>query len=185
MDKVFLWGGRILFLVLMVTQCLFLASYPVIYKNNLTWYLTSLSYAPAAFTWLFLVLSKKAKLRWLFLTWGLYLIGLVGSIAIVFTSVGDILDKERFPGPNGLKMTLCITPLLVLLLLNTAEDAERHEKLLPLLCFQMAVDLVDTIEIIDIVLDEKLTQLWNPKCIWSCNGRNSVYQFFAIALENA
>ena len=52
-------------------------------------------------------------------------------------------------------MTLCITPLLVLLLLNTAEDAERHEELLPLLCFQMAVDLVDTIEIIDIVLDEK------------------------------
>ena len=155
MDKVFLWGGRILFLVLMVTQCLFLASYPAIYKNNLTWYLTSLSYAPAAFTWLFLLLSKKAKLRWLFLTWGLYLIGLVGSIVIVFTTVGDILDKERFLGPNGLKMTLCITPLLVLLLLNTAEDAERHEKLLPLLCFQMAVDLVDTIEIIDIVLDEK------------------------------
>ena len=39
--------------------------------------------------------------------------------------------------------------------LNTAEDAEKHEELLPLPCFQMAVDLVDTIKIIDIVLDEK------------------------------
>ena len=46
----------------MLTQCLFLASYPAIYKNNLTWYLTSLSYAPPVFVWLFLVLSKKANL---------------------------------------------------------------------------------------------------------------------------
>ena len=29
------------------------------------------------------------------------------------------------------------------------------------------------------------TQLWHPKWIWSCNGRNSVHQFSAIALENA
>ena len=121
MDKVFHWGGRILFVVLMATQCLFLASYPAIYKNNLTWYITSLSYAPSAFTWLFLVLSKKAKLRWLFLTWGLYLLGLVVSIATVFIIVGNSLDKERFLGPNGLKMTLCITPLLVLLLLRRLE----------------------------------------------------------------
>ena len=94
------------------------------------------------------------------LTWGLYLLVLVVSTAIVFTKVGDCLDRERFPGPNGLKMTLCITPLLVLLLLlllllNTAKDVKGHEELLPLLCFQMAVDLVDTIEIIGIVLDRK------------------------------
>ena len=73
------------------------------------------------YAWLFLVLSKKAKLRWLFLTWGLYLLGLVVSIATVFIIVGNSLDKERFLGPNGLKMTLCITPLLVLLLLRRLE----------------------------------------------------------------
>ena len=71
------------------------------------------------------------------------------------TKVGDSLEKERFPGPNGLKMTLCITPLFVLLLLlKKSKRCERSRELLPW-CFQMAVDLVDTIEIIGIVLDKK------------------------------
>ena len=100
MGKVFLWGGRALFLALIVTQCLFLASYPANYKNNSTWYLTSLSYAASVFVWLILVFSKKAKLRWLFVTWGLYVLGLVVSTALVFANVGDSLDKERFLGPK-------------------------------------------------------------------------------------
>jgi len=163
MDKVFLWGGRALFLAFMVTQCLFLASYPANYKNNSTWYLTSLSYAPSVFVWLILAFCKKAKLRWLFLTWGLYVLGLVVSTAVVFANVGDILDKEKFLGPNVLKMVLCITPLLLLLLLNTAEDVKDHKELVPSLCFQMAVDLFDAVEIIDIVLEEREHSYGIPK----------------------
>ena len=163
MDKVFLWGGRALFLALMVTQCLFLASYPAIYSNNLKWYLTSLSYAPSVFVWLILVFSKNAKLGWLFVTWGLYVLGLVVSTAVVFAKVGDSLDKEKFLGPNVLKMVLCITPLLLLLLLNTAEDVKDHKELVPSLCFQMAVDLFDAVEIIGIVLEERKYNYSIPK----------------------
>ena len=166
MDKVFLWGGRVLFLALMVTQCLFLASYPAIYSSNLKWYLTILSYAPSVLMWLFLLLFKKAKLlklRWLFVTWGLYVLGLVVSTAVVFAKVGDSLDKEKFLGPNVLKMVLCITPLLLLLLLNTAEDVKDHKELVPSLCFQMAVDLFDAVEIIDIILEEKERSYGIPK----------------------
>ena len=149
-----LWAGRALFLALMVTQCLFLASYPVIYSSNLKWYLTSLSYAPSVFVWLILVFSKKAKLGWLFVTWGLYVLGLVVSTAVVFAKVGDSLDKEKFLGPNVLKMVLCIAPLL-LLLLNTAEDVKDHKELVSSLCFQVAVDLFDAVEIIDFVLERQ------------------------------
>jgi len=163
MDKVFLWGGRALFLALMVTQCLFLASYSASYKNNSTWYLTSLSYAPPVFVWLILVFFKKAELRWIFWIWGMYVLGLVASTAIVFTTVGDSLDKERFLGPSVLKMVLCITPLLLLLLLNTAEDVKDHKELVPSLCFQMAVDLFDAIEIMDIVLEEREHSYGIPK----------------------
>ena len=154
MDEVFLWGGRIFFLVLLLTQALFLASYRAIY-SNLKWYSTSLSYAPSVLVWLILVKCKKAKLRWIFWIWGMYVLGLVVSTAILFTIVGDSLDKERFLGPNVLKMVLCITPLLLLLLLNTAEDVKDHKELVPSLCFQMAVDLFDAVEIIDIVLEER------------------------------
>ena len=116
--------------------------------------------------WLFLLLFKKAKflkLRWLFVTWALYVPGLVVSTAVVFTTVGDSLDKERFLGPNVLKMVLCITPLLLLLLLNTAKDVKDHKELVPSLCFQMAVDLFDAVEIIDIVLEEKERSYGIPK----------------------
>ena len=155
MDEIFLWGGRIFFLVLLLIQCLFLASYSAIYSSNLTWYLTSLSYLPSLLVCFFLVLSKKAKLRWLFLTWGLYVLGLVVSTAIVFTTVGDSLDKERFLGPNVLKKVLCITPVLLLLLLKNAEDVKDHKNFVSSLCFQIVLDLFDAIEIIDIVLEER------------------------------
>lgn len=155
MDVVFLWGGRIFCLALMLTQCFFLASYPAIYSSNLKWYLASFSYAPSVFVWLFLVKFKKAKLRSIFWIWGMYVLGLVVSTAIVFRIAGDSLDKDRFLGPNLLKKVLYITPLLLLLLLKTAEDVENHKCFVSSLCSRTALDLFDAIEIIYIVLDEK------------------------------
>ena len=149
MDKVFLWGGRALFLALMVTQCFLLASYPS--KKSSLWYLTSLSYAPSLLAWTSLVATDNTKLGKLSYIWCLYTTGLVVSTIIVFATFADNMDKGSL---LGLKVTLCITPILMLLLLNTAKDGKEHKDLLPLLCFGMAVDLVDTIEMIDIVLDE-------------------------------
>ena len=128
-------------------------------KSDLS-YFTSLSYAPSVVIWTGLVLTKKAKLHWLSYTWGLCTIGLVVSnvtglvvsTIIVFATVVDNMGKESL---LGLKVTLCITPILLLLLLNTATDVKDLEDLLPALFFEMAVDLVDKIEILDIVLDEK------------------------------
>ena len=150
MASFLVWMGRFLLFGLALTQCFLLAFYPA--KKGDLWYFTSLSYAPSVLTWTCLVLTKKAKLQWLSYTWGLYTIGLVVSTIIVFATVVDNVDKESL---LGLKVTLCITPILLLLLLNTATDVKDHEDLLPSLCFEMAVDLVDTIEILDIVLDEK------------------------------
>ena len=134
------WMGRILLFGLVLTQCFLFAFYPA--KKSDLLYLTSLSYAPSVLTWTCLVLTKNAKLHWLSYTWGLYVIGLVVSTNIVFATVIDSMDKKSL---LGLKVTLCITPILLLLLLNTAKDAKDHEDLLPSLCFEMAVDLVDTI----------------------------------------
>ena len=59
-------------------------------------------------------------------------LGLVVSTAIEFTIAGNSLDKDRFLVPNLLKKVLCITPLLLLLLLKTAEDVENHIELVVL-----------------------------------------------------
>ena len=81
----------------------------------------------------------------------------------------DLCDLLRAPvltvnndtktlGPTLLKATLCVTPLLLLLLLNTASDAnetDENKDDVYKLCVQLAVDLLDAVEMIDIVLDEK------------------------------
>ncbi|XP_067025231.1 uncharacterized protein [Acropora muricata] len=149
MASFLVWAGRFLFFGLALTQCFLLASYPS--KKSGLWYLTSLSYAPSLLAWTSLVVTDNTKLGKLSYIWALYAIGLVVSTIIVFAAFVDTIDKGSL---LGLKVTLCITPILLLLLLNTAKDVKKHKDLLPWLCFAMAVDLVDTIEMIDIVLDE-------------------------------
>ena len=70
------------------------------------------------------------------------------SIAIVFVCVGDLLDKRRFLGPNVLKNVLGITPLLLLLLLNTAKDGGKYKEVVSKLCFYMTVDRFDSAEML-------------------------------------
>ena len=156
-------GGRVLFFALIITQSLMLAAYPATYKDDSNWYAVATSQAPSVIIWLSLVLFSGAKLQRLFYVWGFYIIGLVISIAIVFGFVGDALDKKRFLGPNVLKTVLCITPLLLLLLLNTAKDGSNYKEVLSKLCFYVTVDLFDSVEMLDIVLDEKEHNYGIPK----------------------
>ena len=172
MASFLVWMGRFLPFGLVLTQCFLFDFYPA-EKSDL-WYFKSLSYAPSALTWTCLVLTKKAKLHWLSYTWGLYVTGLVVSTIIVFSTVGDNMDKENL---LSLKVTLCITPILLLLLLNTATDVKDHEELLLSLCFEMAVDLVDTIEILDIALDEKVHNYGIPDGFGNAMGAKACVSF--------
>ena len=172
------WGGRVLFFVLLVTQCCFLAAYPVHYKCNFLWCAVSASYIPATVLWLCLLVRRKANLLRCFYVWAVYVCcALIPNIIVIFGFVVESLEKETFFGPNVLKMVLCITPLILLLLLNTAdcgdknddEKAERKEvheevpdksagklleELSSKLSVQITLDLFDAIEMLDIVVDE-------------------------------
>ena len=158
--------ARLLFFALMTIQCFFLAGYPATYKNNPHWYVLATSFAPAVIVWLILMIFSKAKLRWLFFVWDLYIIcALIPNIVTVFVVVGDSLDKNKLLGPNSLKMVLCITPLLLLLLLHTADDSDKtdeHRELVSKLSYQMAIDLFDAVEMMDIVLEENEHDLGIP-----------------------
>ena len=166
----------IAFFALMIIQCSFLAGYPATYKNSSIWYGLAFSFAPAVIAWLCLI-CYKAKLRWLFNVWYLYIVALIINIAIVFSVVGDSLDKNELLGPNTLKMVLCITPLLLLLLLHSADDSDQtdeHNELVSKLSYRMAIDLFDAVDMIDIVLDENEQDFGLPKwfgalmIVWAC-----------------
>ena len=159
-------GARVIFFALILIQCFFLAGDPATYKNNSHWYFLATSFAPAVIVWLCLVASK-AKLCRLFFVWDFYIIcALIPNIAIVFLVVGDSLDKNKLLGPNALKMVLCITPLLLLLLFHTADDSDEtdeHRELVSKLSYQMAIDLFDAVDMIDIVLEETEHDFGIPK----------------------
>ena len=131
MASLFVFGRSALFFALIITQSVMLAAYPVTYKEHSSWYAVAASQALSVIFWLGLVLFSGVELQRLFYIWGLYILGLVISIAIVFVCVGDLLDKRRFLGPSVLKAVLCITPLLLLFLLNTAKDGENIKKWCP------------------------------------------------------
>ena len=73
---------------------------------------------------------------------------------INFGLVKDKLDNKAFVGPNILKMSLSISPLLLLLLLKTTTDSSEYGELVSKVSFQIALDLFDGIEMLEVVLEE-------------------------------
>ena len=166
MASFIIWLGRLAFFCLITTQSMFLSAYLGKYEGTSNWYFMAFSFGPAVFVWVLLLIFKALYLGCLFRIWGLYIMALVVNIAMVFGKVGDRIDKTEFLGPNVLKMVLCITPLLLLLLLNTGDldDSDDEEReIVSKLCFPMAVDLFDGIEMIDIVLEEREHDFGIPK----------------------
>ena len=159
MSSCILWSGRVTFFALLVTQGILLASYPAKYKEDSGWYGAAALYVPSIVLWLYLLWVNAANVGALFFVWAFYIIvGLVPSIGIVFGVAGDGLgNNDMTLGPIILKATLCALPLLLIILLNTASDANNQDNktVVYKLCVQLAVDLLDAVEMIDIVLDEK------------------------------
>ena len=150
--------GSFVFFALMAIQCGFLVSFAAKYKDEPLWYLTALFYVPSLLFWIGAFCRRKADLRRFFIVWALYMwLGLFPNTVIIFGLVVDDIKEESPLTPQALKIVLCITPLLLLLLVNTAKDSysSDNKELVAKLSVQMAIDLFDAVEMLDIILDEK------------------------------
>ena len=72
------------------------------------------------------------------------------------------LVLDLFFGPDVLTMTLCLNPLLLLLLLNTFETKSKDREFLLKLALQITLDLFDGIEMLQVIL--KGNEVGIPKC---------------------
>ena len=153
------WIGRVLFFATLGIQCGFLVAYPAKYKDNSHWYAMSASYGPPAILWLCLILLGRRELFPFFFVWAMYIYcALLPNVIVIFGFVVESVSKEELLDPNVLKITLCLTPLLLLLLVNTADNShssEERRELVSMLSVQMAIDLLDTVEMLDIALEDK------------------------------
>lgn len=154
MASTFAWFCRIIFVGLSITQSISLAAYPAKYEDHNGWYGLVLLSVPSISPWLF-TMRNEGKLRWLFVVWGSYTwIALAPITAITFRLVENKLDKDAFLGPNVLKMILCISPLVLPLLLNTATDCNEYRVLVSKLSLQITLDLFDGIEMLEVLMEE-------------------------------
>ena len=150
------WIGRIVFIGLFGLQSYSLASYPAEYKHKDGFYGLCAFFAPALLLWVY-IMCKEKRLQWLFAVWFLYVIAFVILIAIIFGGsepIEDKLDKEKFFGPNILKMTLCLSPFILLLLLSTGTDSIAFRELIWMLSLRIALDLFDGVEMLDVIIEE-------------------------------
>ena len=150
------WIGRLVFFGLVCLQSYSLASYPAEYKHNDDVYALCLLFAPALVLWV-CIMWKKKKLRWLFVVWILYVVAFVIHITVIFGGsepIEEKLDKEKFFGPNILKMTLCLSPFILLLLLSTGTDSIVYRELIWMLSLRIALDLFDGVEMLDVIIEE-------------------------------
>ena len=75
-------------------------------------------------------------------------------ILIIFTKVIEKLQYCDFWGPNTLKIVLCITPVLLILLLNGIIPA-GNQKLIQRITAGIVLDLFDAIAMLEIILLQK------------------------------
>ena len=179
--------GRFMFFSLLMIQSGFLAAYPATYQDRDTAALFLLC-IPVLVYWIYCLCTEASLLR-MFFTWGLYLVVfLIPMIATIFAVAGDELDKTKFLGPNTLKVILCLTPVLFLFLPNTASglsESDHYRQLAFRLTIQVTIDLFDTVEMLDIVLDENENSHGIPKWFGRLMVAVACFSFLLSLLQMA
>ena len=179
--------GRLIFFSLLMIQSGFLSAYPATYQDRKMAALCLLCF-PALLYWIRCLCTEASLLR-MFYTWGLYLVVfLIPMIATIFAVAGDELDKTKFLGPNTLKIILCLTPVLFLFLPNTASglsESDDYRQLAFRLTIQVTIDLFDTVEMLDIVLDENENSHGIPKWFGRLMVAVACFSFLLSLLQMA
>jgi hypothetical protein len=123
MAKFLAWGRFMLFASL-ITQATMFSRYPSIYCKNELFNLMILLAVPTLIAWgLFAENCKNDNtlVKRLLVVWGLYVSTLlIPMIGLIFGGLREKLDRNQFFGPNILKMTMCGSPVIALLLITTA-----------------------------------------------------------------
>ena len=179
--------GRLIFFSLLMIQSGLLAAYLTTYQDKNTSTLCLLC-IPVLVYWIYCLCTEASLLR-MFYTWGLYLVVFsIPMIATIFAVAGDDLDKTKFLGPNTLKVTLCLTPVLFLFLPNAASglnESDDYQQLALRLTIQVTINLFDAVEMLDIVLNENENRRGIPKWFGRLIVALACFSFLVSLLQMA
>lgn len=100
-------------------------------------------------------------------------------IAIVFGRTGDKIESKGFWNASTLKMTLCITPFLLMLIFYTgiaSSDRDLHVKQVSEWSVKATINLFDGIELLGVILDENECSHGIPR-----DFKNAIIAFTCIS----
>ena len=98
--------------------------------------------------------DNDETIRGVWIIWGTYIIAYVITVAVIFATVAHKLTNDDFLGINALIYTLCITPGLLILLLQLMICPSYQKPVLSLSIFA-ALNIFDGIEMLKIILMQK------------------------------
>lgn len=164
----FLWSGIVTFFVLYLFQAIVLVYYMSVHVSKGCGFVI----IPYMFSIFYLFCSRQVHtqalaIREVAIVWFLYMVAFVPSVAVIFFKAVDNLHTSDTFGPNALKTALCITPVLFILMLNIA-IAAGNQRFVERLCATAVLDHFDGIEMLEIILLEKLRSFYLPDSLKIC-----------------
>ncbi|CAB4028043.1 Hypothetical predicted protein [Paramuricea clavata] len=149
--------GRVTLLLLYVLQVCLFVSFLVTHLDHYAYIAWFVLFIPAFVSfWYFLKGAKvyadnDKDIRGVWITWGLYIVAYVATVAMIFATFAHDLTKGDILGINALVGTLCITPVLLILLLQLT-ISPSYQKTVLLSTIFAALNLFDGIKMLEIFL---------------------------------
>ena len=148
--------GWITLLLLYLLQVGLLVSFLVIHLDDDSYAVWVLCFVPALF-WFWCCLDRAKSypddepVWYVWITWGLYIGAYVATVIMIFVTFAHDLTKSDGLGINALVGTLCITPVLLILLLQLT-ISPSYQKSVTLFSIFAALNLFDGIKMLEIFL---------------------------------
>ena len=149
--------GWVAAFALYIIQACILMKFLVEHTDNDLWWIGLVFYFALALVVTFALYRANGyaqtnkEVMWVWGFWFIYILLYTISVAIIFGEISHKLDKSETFGPNFLKAMLCITPALLVLVLQLVISPSYHKHVLALSVLA-ALDLFDGIEMLEIVL---------------------------------
>ena len=162
------------FLILYLAQVVLFVAFLVKYVENDGYYLWCLLYSlPVYFIFAKFTGSKISyadndeRVQYVWIIWGAYIVPHVSTVAVIFGKVAHKLTKDDDLGINTLMGTLCITPVLLILLLQLTISPSYQKPVLWSSMF-VALNLFDGIKMLEIFLAQNEADFELNKAIEIC-----------------
>lgn len=101
----------------------------------------------------YIELRPNEALQKLWKVWLVYIILLlIPMVILIWGVIAQDIDNNSFFGSNVLKITLCFSPVLALLLLTSVSDSRKHKDLIGRLSGSAVLEIFDHIGMLDTLL---------------------------------